>query len=1230
MGVYEKGFGFSFQIPLGGDHTLDIAVNLPWKKYLPKVTIDNAGFVTVFIGTALFADKLEEKASWQSRDMQDFEDGQKRAEKTGGFAQHLAQMGAAYDYYKTQGWKFLGESKLEFGWFVLGSGRWQVDESGIDDETGVMEIRFGTGVLLKYSYSWTLVHMVGPIPAYICFSLGVNAGFGISLQVGWSWSAKKGFGAFEFKPLKDITILISFSFTAQAGMGIKGVADLYVRFLAQLNFRITLVLMGAGLHSFTVGGEISLTVGATIVFVEISKTWGPWGGTWYDSTASNALPPLQQYVAANADAAEEITAATQEPASYPGLVPVAKAILTNERNAHSSIKVATSNGHTFAFYLDKVNGLQRVCWVDVNNGKKGNVQGWFSDSRSGRSQSLNDYAFDAWSDGNTILLVGCCAEAFDEDGYPIESTIAKSKAYAWIMSLAYRNELNDLVGISGFGSDSFMSIDSLEDSAVNLDLAYNPRGITNPKIEWARVTYRDSELSLVSSIEAYGFAERVDGGDAGKSGYACFGCVDNSFHLLSDMAVMNALGDDHERVNLRSSAKSIPGSIEGVSRFRCFSFVALSRPRDNAEGESAIELYDWEMNTAPVKYKTQTKPTVQIDLTETRRRAVAVKKGDINAFELVQTVGTGRDDYSQTLFYTEAETNGDGVKRYKLKGMTIGGKKGKLTTNLSYDVTDTAYDVTVPSGAFEVQTVNGTPYIYWLSTVEKKKDSDPDAWRLWVVVYDPATNTMSAPAVYSEFTLEGGIVPRDVVLTTVGQGYLTATPLPKDGEKGPEPMTLYSFPLTLKPVLTVKDMAVEDTTVAAGDFEDTTIVLMNEGNMGISAFDVELFVKEGGRDKVVETLHYDCLRPDRSALTMASGNSQKELLMGRKAIYRNSDYDFSSRPRSWTVEKENLTLKASQSNSNAAWTSSLSKRDTKNNFIQTNMLMPGALASFTASLKIPESWHGDKTLYLRVKNMFSYANWQGAMANAAGVKGDSGIQPNAAATQELTWTLNDEGDRLELQPGALASNATFMNAVGSGLIANAVDAGDAVPLMVSVHDIEIDHRLYKDVDGTRLLDIIVSNFADTEDSFKLTCQVYLDGSDEGYVVTLPYYEKAVANRMTQTITLPVSALVPDAGKYSRARVVISAVGRDEIAYANNEFALILGGGDALHFEKQPEDVTVQEGEDVTFSVEVGGGKKPYTYQWQVWDPKHEKWVDLPGFTEPTLSRKGIEKKVGRL
>jgi len=91
-------------------------------------------------------------------------------------------------------------------------------------------------------------------------------------------------------------------------------------------------------------------------------------------------------------------------------------------------------------------------------------------------------------------------------------------------------------------------------------------------------------------------------------------------------------------------------------------------------------------------------------------------------------------------------------------------------------------------------------------------------------------------------------------------------------------------------------------------------------------------------------------------------------------------------------------------------------------------------------------------------------------------------------------------------------------------------------------------------------------------------------------------------------------------------VVISAVDTEEIAWANNEFTVYLDGADPLRFTKQPEDVTAQEGEDVSFSVEVAGGVKPYTYQWQIWDVKHQKWVDLPGFNDPTMSREDIEKK----
>ena len=179
---------------------------------------------------------------------------------------------------------------------------------------------------------------------------------------------------------------------------------------------------------------------------------------------------------------------------------------------------------------------------------------------------------------------------------------------------------------------------------------------------------------------------------------------------------------------------------------------------------------------------------------------------------------------------------------------------------------------------------------------------------------------------------------------------------------------------------------------------------------------------------------------------------------------------------------------------------------------------------------------------------------------------------------------------------------------------------------VSIHDLDVSHRQYTGWDGEEWLDIVVHNHAATRVGMKLSCAVYVDGAQEPRYLNLPYNQNAVTANRTQTISLPVSALIGDSESHSKARVEILAVGTDERAYANNEFSLYLGGDNALRFLKQPEDATVQEGEDVSFSVEVTGGVKPYTYQWQVYNPKTGKWVDLKGFNQPILSRKDIEKK----
>ena len=110
----------------------------------------------------------------------------------------------------------------------------------------------------------------------------------------------------------------------------------------------------------------------------------------------------------------------------------------------SCIKFAVLKGKpaaAAAVYLDKVRDEatgrthQRVCWVDVNTGKKANAQDYMRDDSIARSRESDDYAFDLWSDEKTIFVIACCANRFDDDGYPAAGELLNGHAFAWIMPL---------------------------------------------------------------------------------------------------------------------------------------------------------------------------------------------------------------------------------------------------------------------------------------------------------------------------------------------------------------------------------------------------------------------------------------------------------------------------------------------------------------------------------------------------------------------------------------------------------------------------------------------------------------------------------------------------------------------------------------------------------------------------------------------------------------------------
>ena len=1274
VNILKNGLSFKASLPMKPPVT--IKLDLPVKAIAPDFSIDISGNVNFCIGSPMLKNLVGKGLlNWQNREMEVFSQMQDYVKQKGWLANYKAQYGLAFDYYQIDKKRFMQERKLSFGWFVIAATRWATDNSIEDVKTKIITVNAGIGLLVKFTYSWQMLGVFYGIPYYISITLAINAGCNMNFELGFSW-VNGSFHNWKCTPLKDITITLGFSLTAQAGAGIKGFVEVWLRFSAGISFRIHLALMSQQKSTFSGDWFAKITIGYTFFWATVSADLLDKGGPLFDPIPlSNAAPPLQQYALANAAPTEE-KAATQEPSSYTGLVPKATQVKLSGSDQRARVRVGVLDGQTYLFYLASVTGKDkkqhvRLSWVNTaDNSKTGTTQtaidAWDT-SLNGR----DDYAFDVRvADGYVFVLVACAAE-FDNNRLPKPNEgIEQKKACNQIfyMNVLQSNGKGNLTATltKGYYRTGYQAPSEIGPAPVNeltdhLLVKAQPVGYTygdvngvyyydsidDPEITWARA-FKEKGVSACLGVEFFGTFGRVTySEDEVPCGVTSFELIPGSegVRCFSDEFVESGMGKDYVRTEMhgamRCSNTEPKVHDRKVDQHYSPGFLALSQPKDGGEGDRAIELYDFEMN----------------GVYHRNRETVVLERGDIEHFELAQTAVDGDGtNYRRMVFYSAKETSDEGDVQSRLYGLYLEPFQREGRT-LTFEVTKYTYDLTIPAGGrFNLAYIGDVPYLYWLTTAPMDSEDDPRAYRIMISAYDMATNTMTDPAVYAEFQLpknkysrmavdpatlrikrisvDLNQLPQSILLTGTGTAYLSVVSdvsdismaiktgiAPKSFMPKVPPVAVYSFPVQMKPILELKELFFEDTTVCVGDFEDVTVGIMNAGNMGVAQFDLELYTKKDGKVKVEETIHTDCLHPERSTLTMQGSDEAEQLPDNAPVIYRESDYDYTSRQRDWVLDRETKQYQVTVGSRISV--DSVKTVDSDPQFIKTDMMMPGALASFVGTIKIPDHWKHETTLFLRVSKISTYSNWVRAMANAAGARAN-GIVPNDAP-EELTWVLDEGSGRMVLKTDGLSANGLAANAVRAGIIANEVETTQDIAIGVDTQDIDVSHRIYGDSEGNDILDIIISNYTATSDSFKLTCAVYLDHEEEPYYVNLPYYAGELADRRTQTITLPVSALVPDMDDHRQARVVVTAVGREESNTLNNEFTVDLGMN-ILHVTEQPGDQTVQEGEDVTFTVEVGGGVKPYSYQWQVWDEKHGKWVDLPGFTEPKLSRKDIEKK----
>lgn len=455
----------TFKIPVVD---ANIGLNIPLTKYLPKLCINPGGYIVIYVGSNLMEDEIKERSwtHWESKDLKDYKRAQQWVEKEGADANYQAQYALAKDFYQEQRFKCLANTSLELGWFAVGTGRWELDDSIPDLLSKDVTLKFDSGFTVSFAVSWTLSYPIaGTVPAYVTFTIGISAGFAVEFALDLSW-VNGQFQDWEFRPLSNITIDIGVLLAAQLGIGVKGFLEGFVKLAASMDIVLRISLQEYA--SLTITAALDLTVGVTVFFITVSKTWNlarkqlwPWEG------AGNLLAHYMN--TGDDEPEEERDAAYGEPHSYPALAAEAEEMFPYASgNEGYPYKIVYVNGKGYAFSIFKVdsedgNKHSRVGWECLTLSERHTLQEMLNDGDVQSNFSTwidainerDDYDFDVYSDGGFVYVIATCAKDFDENGYPVsddmstDTTLVKNMiAYVTVLEADDEGNLSYMLSVT--------------------------------------------------------------------------------------------------------------------------------------------------------------------------------------------------------------------------------------------------------------------------------------------------------------------------------------------------------------------------------------------------------------------------------------------------------------------------------------------------------------------------------------------------------------------------------------------------------------------------------------------------------------------------------------------------------------------------------------------------------------------------------------------------------------
>lgn len=493
--------------------------------------------------------------------------------------------------------------------------------------------------------------------------------------------------------------------------------------------------------------------------------------------------------------------------------------------------------------------------------------------------------------------------------------------------------------------------------------------------------------------------------------------------------------------------------------------------------------------------------------------------------------------------------------------------------------------IPVEAGGFGTMEVNGEIYAWWMQSLLDENENE--LYNLCACVLDlDMTNENTVPLSTQPMTLlelkalNGKTAALNIMPVQKGESLFKAYYL---GEKPDGTHLLGGFRFGMQTSLAVTAFVADTPVVEAGRSFTAFFNVVNNGMVPIHEFTVDFTLEnEQGKKEKFKQLHVYVENPQYNTVSRFDGEG-KEVLesQGAHAVYRTRDGNEEANGEeveivSYVIRYGNLFSAPDQ-------------RVVEVN----NGLLPGAQHTYKAVITAPsEEWSGSVTLGANVSSIVfdGYALKIDDDSNQVSLLPSARNAPNPLVLPTVYYAA-PEGDHEKNGIQADVHNNDLMLHTEVLLHNGEAVAAINIENVTSEASKDVNPHLIAMVDGTVTYEHEWQWHGDTLDS------------ESGWSITVPLAQLA-GGRPYEKIDLYIS-------HYGSA----SADEYDDKNDHNNH--RVLWPVVNFHIDPDPEDVTVYEGENATFSVGVVGDGGQYTYQWWSYHPDRG-YQKLDGMTDHML------------